>query len=122
VNLLLDMNLTVRWVRYLAAAGYEAIHWSDVGEPTASDSEICEYARQRGFIVITNDLDFPQILSQTRHAAPSLVLLRGYPLTPEIRGIELLRALRLCEAELERGAILSLSLSGKPRARLLPIE
>jgi predicted nuclease of predicted toxin-antitoxin system len=27
---------------------------------------ICAYARDHGYVVITNDLDFPQILAHTR--------------------------------------------------------
>ena len=34
MKLLLDMNLSPRWVGVLPAAGFEAIHWSDVGPST----------------------------------------------------------------------------------------
>lgn len=66
MRLLIDMNLTPQWVEYLADAGYEAVHWSEVGRATAGDHEICGYARELNFVAITNDLDFPQILSYTR--------------------------------------------------------
>lgn len=121
MRLLIDMNLTPRWAEYLADAGYEAVHWSVVGHATAGDREICVYARESNLVVITNDLDFPQILSYTRQSAPSIVLLRGYPLVPEERGKALVDAIKRCETELDRGAIVSLTLLGKPRARLLPL-
>jgi hypothetical protein len=73
-------------------------------------------------VVLTNDLDFPQILAHTRQAGPSVVLLRGEPLVPEARGAALLRALQDCEAELDRGAIVALDWSDKPRARVLPLR
>lgn len=82
MRLPIDMNLTPRWVQYLSEAGFEAIHWSAAGDPTAEDRKICEYARENGFVVITNDMDFPQILSQTRQSAHSIVLLRGIRLCP----------------------------------------
>ena len=58
MRLLVDMNLTPRWVQALEDSGYEAVHWSSVGDPEASDSRICSWSRDRGHIVITNDLDF----------------------------------------------------------------
>lgn len=73
-------------------------------------------------MIVTNDLDFPQILAHTRESGPSVVLLRGEPLVPEVRGSALLLALQDCEAELKQGAIVSLDWSGKPRARVLPLK
>jgi predicted nuclease of predicted toxin-antitoxin system len=122
MRLLVDMNLTPRWVHFLRNAGNEASHWSSMGSPSAQDSEICDYARQFGFVILTNDLDFPQILAFTRQASPSVVLLRGEPLVPEVRGSALLGALQDCEADLNRGAIVTLDWSDKPRARVLPLR
>jgi predicted nuclease of predicted toxin-antitoxin system len=120
--LLVDMNLTPRWVQLLHDAGHEAVHWSSVGDPQAPDREICAYAREHGQAVLTNDLDFPQILAYSQHDGPSVVLRRGEPLVPEIRGAALLQALRDCETELARGAIVSLDWSGPTRARVLPLR
>jgi predicted nuclease of predicted toxin-antitoxin system len=80
MRLLIDMNLTARWIAFLEAGGHQALHWSKVGPPDAKDSQICEFTRQDKFIVLTNDLDFPQILAHTRSVAPSIVLMRGQPL------------------------------------------
>jgi predicted nuclease of predicted toxin-antitoxin system len=121
MRILIDMNLTYRWVDCLRDAGHEAVHWSALGSPTAKDSEICERARKDGYVLLTNELDFPQILAHTRQAAPSVILLRSEPLVPETRGHALLKALELCHAELERGAVVSLDWTGKPRARVLPL-
>jgi predicted nuclease of predicted toxin-antitoxin system len=122
MRLLIDMNLTPRWVAFLEAGGHEALHWSMVGAPDAKDTQICEYARQNGFVVLTNDLDFPQILAHTKDAAPSVLLLRGQPLTPEFRADSLLSALRACTKEMALGAILTLDWTKQPRARLLPLK
>ena len=116
MRLLVDMNLTPRWVDFLGNAAHSAVHCSSVGSGSAKDSEICEYARQHAFAILTNDLDFPQILAHIRQAGPSVVLLRGEPLVPETRGPALLRALQDCEAELNQGAIVTLDWSDKPRA------
>jgi predicted nuclease of predicted toxin-antitoxin system len=122
MRLLIDMNLTPRWVHFLRNAGHEAVHWSSVGPNSAKDGAICDYSRRCDYILLTNDLDFPQILAHTMQTAPSVVLLRGEPLVPEVRGSALLGALQDCEAELKRGAIVTLDWSDKPRARVLPLR
>lgn len=43
MRLLIDMN--IRWVDYLRAAGHSVLHWSAVGAGNADDSDICDYAR-----------------------------------------------------------------------------
>ena len=79
------------------------------------------YARDHGFVLITNDLDFPRILAYTSGRKPSVILLRGEPLTPEVRGEALIAAIADCSAELETGAILTIDWLDRPRARLLPL-
>lgn len=122
MRLLIDMNLTPRWVDFLREAGHETVHWSSVGANSAGDDEICGYARQHSYVLLTNDLDFPQILAHTKESTPSVLLLRGEPLVPEMRGSALLQALRDCEAEIEMGAVVTLDWSDKPRARVLPLR
>lgn len=122
MRLLFDMNLTPRWVQYVLGAGHDCIHWSDVGPINSEDSAICAYARERGLVVITNDLDFPRILAHTTDASPSVILLRGEPLTPEFRGHTLLRAIAQCQEELRAGAILTIDWSDKIRVRLFPLK
>jgi predicted nuclease of predicted toxin-antitoxin system len=122
MRFLIDMNLTPRWVPCLNAQGWDAVHWSSVGQATAKDREICDYGRGLGFILLTNDLDFPQILAHTKEGGPSVVLLRGEPLTPEERGAALVQAIRSCSDDLIRGAILTLDWTDRPRARLLPLK
>ena len=58
MRLLLDMNLTSRWVTFFQKAGYEVAHWSSVGRVSAKDGEVCDYARQHSYVLLTNDLVF----------------------------------------------------------------
>jgi predicted nuclease of predicted toxin-antitoxin system len=53
MKLLVDMNLSPRWVSFLAASQIESVHWSSVGAATAPDSEIMAYARVHGYVVLT---------------------------------------------------------------------
>ena len=57
MKLLVDMNLSPRWLTLLASAGWEAIHWGTLGKHDAPDSEILAYAALNEY-VITHDLDF----------------------------------------------------------------
>jgi len=85
MRLLIDMNLTPRWVQSLSAAGYECV-------------------------------------AHTAEAKPSVILLRGEPLTPEPRLSALLAGIADCSGELEGGAILTIDWSDRPRARVLPLK
>ena len=69
MRLLIDMNLTLRWVDFLRNAEHIAVHWSSVGPNSAKDGEICEYARQSVQVLLTYDLDSPQILTHKTAAA-----------------------------------------------------
>jgi predicted nuclease of predicted toxin-antitoxin system len=40
MKLLVDMNLSPRWIALLRDSGWEATHWSALGKANASDSEI----------------------------------------------------------------------------------
>ena len=61
MKLLVDMNLSPRWIPFLLDAGCEAVHWSTVGKADATDSEIMTFAAANDYIVLTNDLDFAAI-------------------------------------------------------------
>lgn len=102
MRLLIDMNLTPRWVQFFNNAGHTCVHWSSLGPSETSDVDICAYARAHGYVLVTNDLDFPQILSYTRASKPSVILLRGQPLTPELRGAALLRGSLIAPMTLKR--------------------
>ena len=73
------------------------------------------YARAKGFIVMTSDLDFSAILAATNAKGPSVVQLRARDVMPAAIGNLVLVALRTCAADLQRGALLERRLpSGGP--------
>ena len=65
MKLLVDMNLSPRWVKTLNEARIKAAHWSSLGPANASDTEIMTFARTNGYVVLTQDLDFSEILAAT---------------------------------------------------------
>ena len=66
MKLLVDMNISPRLCDLLTQAGWQSLHWSAVGEPTAPDTVILEYAKKHGRVVLSHDLDFSAILSATQ--------------------------------------------------------
>ena len=120
MKIVIDMNLSPRWVQVLKDAGFEAAHWSAIGLATAKDSEIMAYAAVNNSIVLTHDLDFGAILAVTHGEKPSVVQIRAEDLRPEVIGKRVVNALHQMKAELESGALLTID-TKRIRLRLLPL-
>ncbi|NDC55149.1 MAG: hypothetical protein EBZ74_13005, partial [Planctomycetia bacterium] len=82
MKLVIDMNLPPSWVQVLEAGGHDAVHWSSVGLPKASDRDILRWARHNGYVVFTHDLDFGAILAATGADSPSVIQIRSQDVTP----------------------------------------
>lgn len=121
MKLLLDMNLSPRWVHVLDQAGFDAAHWSTLGAPDAPDAHIMAHARATDSVVLTHDLDFGAILAITHGAKPSVVQIRASDLSPQAISGQVMRALRQMAPELEAGALLSID-ANRTRLRLLPLQ
>jgi predicted nuclease of predicted toxin-antitoxin system len=121
MKLLVDMNLSPRWVKRPVEAGLEASHWLSVGAANASDAEIMAFARTNGYVVLTHDLDFSAILAATQGSKPSVVQIRSDDVGPETLGPILIEALRQMAAQLEEGALLTVDLA-RARLRVLPLR
>jgi predicted nuclease of predicted toxin-antitoxin system len=53
MKVLIDMNLSPRWVEVFMAAGFAAVHWSAIGDPRATDRAILQWAQSNEHIVFT---------------------------------------------------------------------
>jgi predicted nuclease of predicted toxin-antitoxin system len=120
MKLLLDMNLSPEWVRFLEQEGFEAVHWASVGSPIASDAEIMEWARQRGYVVFTHDMDFSALLAVTGATGPSVLQVRTQDVLPAAIGRDVVRVLTMRAQAFEAGAIVTID-KLKSRVRVLPI-
>ena len=121
MKLLIDMNLPPRWVEFLDHYGWEAVHWSHVGDPRATDHTILEWARAENHIVFTHDLDFGAILAVTNADSPSVLQVRTHEVLPENLGKLVVDALEQFREMLERGALITVDES-TARARILPLK
>lgn len=121
MKLLVDMNLSPRWIRLLTSEGFEATHWSSIGPVNAKDFDIMQFARANDYTVLTHDLDFSTILAATQGEKPSVVQLRSEEVNPDVIGRKVIKALQQMTQELEKGALLSIDLH-RTRLRLLPLS
>jgi predicted nuclease of predicted toxin-antitoxin system len=120
MKVLIDMNLSPSWVQALEDRGFLALHWSSVGDGGAPDAVVLAWAKNNGYIVFTNDLDFGAILAITRAASPSVIQVRTQDLSPAHLIDLVVRGLQQHEAALERGALISVD-EQRLRSRVLPL-
>jgi predicted nuclease of predicted toxin-antitoxin system len=121
LKLLVDVNLSPKWIGFLRAAGIDAIHWSSLGPGDTLDVEIMAFAVQEGFCVLTNDLDFGIMLSRTNAKEPSVIQLRLKDLRPETSGAVVIAAVLENISQIEWGVLLTISLD-RNRITLLPMN
>lgn len=121
MRFLVDMNLSPRWVDFLAAAGHEAFHWVDLGEANAPDFEILDHAHRNRLVILTQDLDFGTLLAVGGLATPSVIQFRAQAVLPSDVGEQLLAALDVARTHLETGALVTVDPVGH-RVTVLPIS
>jgi predicted nuclease of predicted toxin-antitoxin system len=120
MKVLVDMNMSTRWVEALREQDMEVVHWSALGDPASADAEIMRYAVTHGYVVLTRDIDFSTILAATGGVAPSVVHLRRQDRFSDEFAAVVAGAMRQVEQELALGAVLSLK-GSRMRLRRLPI-
>ncbi len=119
-KLVLDMNLSPDWVSTLNKHGWQAVHWSIVGDPRASDRDIMDWAVAHRHVVFTHDMDFGAVLALTHNAGPSVLQLRTENVLPDYSESLVVAALNQHEADLSSGALVVVDKS-RSRVRVLPI-
>ena len=120
ISIVVDMNLSPDWVPVLQRHGWNAVHWSDIGDPRASDKTIMDWARANSRMVFTHDLDFGTMLALTHESGPSVLQIRAQDVLPEHLENVVVGALRQHEADLISGALVVVDAS-RSRVRVLPI-
>ena len=120
MRLLIDMNLSPKWVGFLNNAGFEAAHWSALGAANAPDPELMAYAKAHDFVVMTHDLDFGAILAASGSDGPSVVQIRADNLGLGAIGEQVIIALRQAEDAIASGALVTID-PKRSRITMLPI-
>ena len=78
MKLLLDENLSRRLIRRLEDLFIGSSHVATEGLLQSPDIKIWEYAKSKGFAIVTADADFHN-LATTLGPPPKVIWLRGYP-------------------------------------------
>jgi predicted nuclease of predicted toxin-antitoxin system len=120
IRIVIDMNLSPDWIAVLQQNGWNAVHWSTIGNPRATDRVIMDWANANGYVVFTHDLDFGTMLALTHARGPSVLQVRAEDVLPDHLGPVVIAALRQHESDLLAGALVVVD-EGKLRVRLLPI-
>ncbi|MDR1306117.1 MAG: DUF5615 family PIN-like protein [Treponema sp.] len=113
------MNMAHRWAAMLTSRGIEAVHWAEIGPGDAPDYEIMDYAKNKGYAVLTNDLDFGTALALTAASEPSVVQIRGPDVRPENILEPVVNILVKFSASIEQGALVTID-TNKVRIHILP--
>ncbi len=121
MKILIDMNLSPLWMNTFAKHDIEAIHWSSVGDPRATDRVIMEWASANGYIVFTHDLDFGALLAATQASSPSVIQVRTQDVLPDQIEDTIISVINQFQTTLEAGALITVD-ETRSRVRVLPFS
>ena len=121
MNIIVDMNLSPAWVPILTGAGFNALHWSTVGDPSAEDGVILDWACKNVRVIFTNDLDFGALLAHSNSPLPSVFQLRTENVSPKRSGTRVIALLKRHASHLRAGALVSVN-EITERVRILPLK
>lgn len=119
-RILVDMSLSPGWAPVLRSHGWMAVHWSEVGDPGATDAEIMAWAVAHHHVVFTHDLDFGTMLALSHATGPSVIQARARDVLPDSLEGTVIAAIRQHEAELASGALVVVE-PGRNCIRVLPL-
>ncbi len=118
---LINMYLSPDWVYFLKQQGFDAVHWSSVGDPCAEDTVLMRYAVEHDLIVFTHDVDFGNLLAATNASRLSVIQVRTQEPVMSRIGDLVIAGLRQFHNVLYSGSLIVIS-EERQRARILPIR
>ncbi len=120
MKFLADMGISQHTVRWLREKGYDSVHLREEGLQRATDEAVLNKAFNEARIVLTLDLDFSDLVAASGRKLPSVISFRLGNSPANLITERLENTLTQCQAELEQGAIVSVS-RDQIRVRILPI-
>ena len=120
LRILVDMSLSPGWALVLRRRGLEAVHWSAVGDPGATDREIMAWAVAHQYVVFTHDLDFGTMLALSHAEGPSVIQVRARDVLPDSLEGTVIAAIRQHESDLASGTLIVVEPT-RNRVRVLPL-
>jgi len=121
MKILADMHISPHTVTFLQALGHDTIRISDILPSNSSDRMIVETARKEQRVVLTQDLDFSEIISLSGESTPSLISLRLSTSRIEFVNSRLEKVLPQVSGHVAKGSIIVVE-DGRIRVRNLPVQ
>jgi len=121
VGFLANMNISPITVEALRNHGWDIIRVSEVMDEKSKDIDVLVYAQKQNKVVITQDLDFSQILALRGYAKPSLINLRFENARPDFVAARIIDVVSSMEKELEEGVVVTVD-ETSARYKNLPIR
>jgi len=115
------MNISPKSVDALRRQGWNIIRVSELLPVNATDQEILDLGRQKGRVVVTQDLDFSTLLALGGYNRPSLITLRLSVSDPDTVTARLQEVVLQFEESLQEGSVVTIE-DVVVRVRKLPIE
>jgi len=120
MKILADIHISPITVRFLQDLGHDAIRVNEILPSNSSDKTIVETAKKERRVIITQDLDFSEIISLTGKKAPSLISLRLSSSRIEYVNKRLEKVLPKIEYDTKKGSIIVVE-DSRIRLRSLPV-
>lgn len=120
MRFLLDMGVSRTVALWLESVGYETVHLADEKLQTLADIEIIKKAVKENRIILTFDLDFGDILANSKDNEPTVITFRLANQTPNNVIKHLIFLLENHAERLESSVIVVVE-ENKYRIRNLPI-
>jgi predicted nuclease of predicted toxin-antitoxin system len=120
MKLLADMGVSVRVVNWLRSGMHDVVHLRERGLQRLPDLEIFKLAANEKRTILTFDLDFGEIVAESRDEIVSVILFRLHNTATTNVIARLTTVLPACATDLIDGAIVVVE-EGRHRVRKLPI-
>lgn len=120
MKFLADMGISPKSALFLRDLGYDSFHLNELGLGKFADSDILLKAKIEGFVVLTHDLDFSELMAASKAKLPSVITFRLRNMKAENVNRYLKKILNSYQNELQTGVVISVT-EGLIRIRKLPI-
>lgn len=121
MKILADLHISPITVHFLRDLGHDAIRVNEILPSNSSDKTIVEKAEKEQRTIITQDLDFSEIISLSGKKSPSLISLRLSSSRIEYVNKRLKEILPKIEHDVEKGSIIVVE-DSRIRLRSLPVQ
>ena len=121
MKFLADMGISPCSVTFLREAGYEAVHLHELGQNCMPDPMVLEKALQEGYVVLTHDLDFSELVAVSGAHLPSIITFHLRDMRPNNVNQHLRAILAQHGDKLTHGAAVTVT-ERRIRVRSLPIQ